>query len=81
MRDENIGAIVVAEGAEPLGIVTDRDVALRVVAEGRAGADVTLRSIMTRHPAFVFRHRTLVRVPALGASTLTRKRSSSNLRT
>jgi CBS domain-containing protein len=59
MRDENIGAVVVAREAEPLGIVTDRDLAVRIVAEGRIPDDVTLESIMTTHPAFLARHRTL----------------------
>jgi CBS domain-containing protein len=59
MRDENIGAVVVAREADPLGIVTDRDLAVRIVAEGRVPEDVTLESIMTTHPAFLARHRTL----------------------
>jgi len=40
MRDRGVGSVVVtdAEG-EPAGIVTDRDLALRVLAEDRAPAD------------------------------------------
>lgn len=34
MRDFRVGAVVVTRGAKPVGIVTDRDLALRVVAEG-----------------------------------------------
>lgn len=34
MRERNIGDVVVTEGSEPLGIITDRDIAIRGVAEG-----------------------------------------------
>jgi len=64
MRDENVGAVVVANGREPVGIVTDRDLAVRVVAEQRAPADVPLASIMSTHPAFLARRRTLDEVIA-----------------
>jgi CBS domain-containing protein len=35
MSDADIGDVVVLEGGEVTGIVTDRDIAVRVVAEGR----------------------------------------------
>ncbi|MGI5122531.1 CBS domain-containing protein [Marinactinospora thermotolerans] len=35
MRDENIGDVVVAEDDRLLGVVTDRDIVVRAVAEGR----------------------------------------------
>lgn len=59
MRDDNIGSIIVARGKEPLGIVTDRDLAVRVVAEGRLPADVNVESVMSMHPAFLAKQRTL----------------------
>jgi CBS domain-containing protein len=34
MRDCRVGCVVVTRDARPIGIVTDRDLALRVVAEG-----------------------------------------------
>ncbi len=34
MRECRVGCVVVTRGARPIGIVTDRDLALRVVAEG-----------------------------------------------
>lgn len=34
MRDFRVGCVVVTRGARPIGIVTDRDIAIRVVAEG-----------------------------------------------
>lgn len=42
MRDNDVGAIVVVEGDSARGIVTDRDIAVRVVAEGRDPNQVQL---------------------------------------
>jgi CBS domain-containing protein len=43
MRDRNVGSVVVCEGGRPIGVITDRDLALAVVAdqveaEDQAGA-------------------------------------------
>lgn len=35
MREAGIGAVIVEDSNKPSGIVTDRDIAIRVVAEGR----------------------------------------------
>jgi CBS domain-containing protein len=35
MRDQGVGCLVVTKTAHPLGIVTDRDLVARVLAEGR----------------------------------------------
>ena len=34
MRDHNVGSVVVCEGSRPVGVITDRDLALAVVADG-----------------------------------------------
>ncbi|MEW5848845.1 MAG: CBS domain-containing protein [Myxococcota bacterium] len=48
MRDLNLGFIPVCDDAgHPIGTITDRDVAVRVVAEGRNPQDVRAREIMT----------------------------------
>ncbi|GGK61572.1 MULTISPECIES: CBS domain-containing protein [Streptomyces aurantiacus group] len=44
MRDENIGAVLVAEGDELRGLVTDRDLVVRVLAEDKNPADTTVQS-------------------------------------
>jgi len=48
MREEDVGIIPVTEGQSRrlLGVVTDRDIAIRVVAEGRDG-DTRIREVMT----------------------------------
>jgi CBS domain-containing protein len=34
MRDRNVGSVVICEGGRPVGVITDRDLALAVVADG-----------------------------------------------
>jgi CBS domain-containing protein len=53
MKNEDVGSIPVVESRDSkklVGIVTDRDLALKVVAEGRNGRDVKLDSVMSRNP-------------------------------
>ena len=38
MRDRNVGSVVVCEGRRPVGVITDRDLALAVVAAVEADA-------------------------------------------
>jgi len=47
MRDEDVGSVPVVEGDRLVGMVTDRDIALRVVAEGR-GLDTTVADVASR---------------------------------
>jgi CBS domain-containing protein len=39
MRDRNVGSVVVCEGGRPVGVITDRDLALAVVADGVDGSE------------------------------------------
>ena len=50
MKERNVGAIPICEshGTKLLGIVTDRDLAVRVVAEGRDPRSTTVDTVMTR---------------------------------
>jgi CBS domain-containing protein len=59
MRDANVGAIVVSDGGRPLGVVTDRDIAVRVVAEGLAPESTSLRDVMSGQPVFLSGERPL----------------------
>ena len=52
MAEKGIGALVVIEGNEPVGIVTERDYARKVILKGRSSKDTQVREIMT--PNFVF---------------------------
>ncbi|MEJ2491513.1 MAG: DUF294 nucleotidyltransferase-like domain-containing protein [Desulfuromonadales bacterium] len=46
MRDRKISSMIVCEGSNPLGIVTDRDLRNKVVAEGGDPNKITAREIM-----------------------------------
>ena len=47
MRDEDVGAVIVMDGGAIRGIVTDRDITVRVVAEGKDWESATLGSMNT----------------------------------
>jgi len=53
MRSEDIGALPVVEGDELVGLVTDRDLVIRVLAEGQEAANVQLGGIATRSPVTI----------------------------
>ena len=40
MRDQNVGSVVVCDNGRPVGVITDRDLALAVVADQVDAADV-----------------------------------------
>ena len=48
LQTEDVGSLPVVENGRLLGILTDRDIALRVVAEGRDPATVTAGQIASR---------------------------------
>jgi CBS domain-containing protein len=45
MRDENVGLVPIVEGERLIGTVTDRDVAIRVVAEQKDPSSIRAREI------------------------------------
>ena len=48
MRDEDVGLAPIVEGERLIGTVTDRDIAVRVVAEGRDPDSTKVREIASR---------------------------------
>lgn len=53
MRSQNIGDVVVADGQEVVGVLTDRDIAVRAVAEGLDPLTVGAGSVCTPDPLVV----------------------------
>ena len=54
MKQEDVGSVPVVESAETgrlVGIVTDRDLVVKVLAEGREADTATVKDAMTRNPA------------------------------
>ena len=55
MEDEDVGSLPVVENDDLLvGIVTDRDVALRVVAAGRDPGSTQVGDILTENPIYAY---------------------------
>ena len=53
MKDENVGIAPVVEGDRLVGTLTDRDIVVRVVAEGREPQTVNVREVMSIAPVTV----------------------------
>ncbi|MFZ5638518.1 MAG: CBS domain-containing protein [Pseudomonadota bacterium] len=47
MADAHIGAVLVMDGPQLVGILSERDYARKVVLQGRSSADTPVRDIMT----------------------------------
>jgi CBS domain-containing protein len=54
MRETDTGALPVGEGDRLVGMVTDRDVTVRLVAEGRDPARTKVREVMSPEVRYVF---------------------------
>lgn len=53
MKAEAVGSLPVIQDEstmKPVGIITDRNIALGIVAEGRDGGSTLVEELMTRHP-------------------------------
>jgi CBS domain-containing protein len=50
MRDGDIGDVIVTEGGAVAGIVTDRDIVVRAIAEGRDPRSTTVAEIYSSAP-------------------------------
>ena len=53
MRDQGIGDVVVTHGPTMAGLVTDRDIVVRALAEGLAPSGTTIESIASRELVMV----------------------------
>jgi CBS domain-containing protein len=48
MEETNLGCVIVSEGEKPVGIITDRDLVLRVMAARRDPTETLAMEIMSR---------------------------------
>jgi CBS domain-containing protein len=54
MRADNLGALPVGENGRLIGMVTDRDIVVRAVAENRAPGNTSVREVMSDGVYFCF---------------------------
>jgi CBS domain-containing protein len=54
MRDADVGALPVGDNDQLIGMVTDRDIVVRGVAEGKADGNATVRDVLTGALTFCF---------------------------
>jgi CBS domain-containing protein len=53
MQDENVGSVVITSGETPIGIVTDRDLTMRILAEEADPAGLTAEDVMSTNLSVV----------------------------
>jgi CBS domain-containing protein len=74
MATRCVGTLVVLDASKhPVGILTDRDLAVRVLAEGLNPDTTPVADVMTRHPATVNEHSPIEDVLALMRSKSVRR--------
>jgi len=65
MAQYDVGTLIVIEAHKPVGIITDRDLVLRVMAKELRPQALTVRAVMTGHPVCVSEHTALEEAIAL----------------
>jgi CBS domain-containing protein len=65
MREKNVGCLVAVEGEKLRGILTDRDITLKVTAEKKDPQQTKVRDIMTANPTRIVVSKTLHDLTAL----------------
>jgi len=53
MRDKNVGALVVVNAGRPIGMLTDRDIAVEVVARGVDANTARVGDVMHKKPTTI----------------------------
>lgn len=62
MRDGDFGILPIAENDRLIGMITDRDIVVRAVAEGKDPRQVTVRDVMSKEVLYCFEDQTLEEV-------------------
>ncbi len=59
MAEQEVGSLIVVEKNRPVGIVTDRDLVIRVLATGISPEQTPITSVMTPDPICISEHASL----------------------
>jgi CBS domain-containing protein len=73
MRDENIGSLPVGENGQLIGMVTDRDIVARAVAENALPSNTAVRTVMSQGLYYCFEDETLVQAARIMADHQVRR--------
>jgi CBS domain-containing protein len=73
MRDANVGALPVGENDRLIGMVTDRDIVVRAVAENRQGGTTSVRDVMSERVYYCFQDDDLERAAQIMAEHQVRR--------
>lgn len=73
MRDDNVGALPVGENDRLIGMVTDRDIVVRAVAENRQGGTTSVRDVMSERVYYCFQDDDLERAAQIMAEHQVRR--------
>ena len=65
MAERGVGALVVTEGERPVGIVTERDYARKVILKGRSSKETPVRAIMTEDVIYIRPEQTIEEAMAI----------------
>jgi CBS domain-containing protein len=53
MDEKNVGCVIIVERQVPVGIITDRDIVIRVLKEDRDPKTLAVREVMTEKPTVI----------------------------
>jgi CBS domain-containing protein len=73
MKELDVGAIPVCDGQKLAGLVTDRDITVRAVAEGRDPSEVRVAEVMSSDIAYCFEDETIEQAAKLMESKQIRR--------
>ena len=59
MADHEVGALLVVENGKPIGIISERDYARKVILRGRSSKETKIREIMTTNVVFCKEEQTI----------------------
>ena len=65
MAQYDVGSLIIVESNTPVGIVTDRDLVVRVMAQDHTSPDLAVRAVMTANPVCVSEHMAIEEAIAL----------------